>query len=74
MLRRIGDDHQTGHSRAERIVTPGFVVRPSIRITGRRVLVVDDVVTTGATLQAAATVLRGAGAIRVEAVAAARRA
>ena len=74
VLRRIGDDHQTGHSRAERIVTPGFALRTSARIAGRRVLVVDDVVTTGATLQAAATALRGAGAIRIEAVAAARRA
>ena len=72
-LRRVGEVHQTGHSRAERIGAPGFAPRVPARIAGRRVLVVDDVVTTGATLQAAATALRGAGAAHVEALAAARR-
>jgi ComF family protein len=41
-------------------------------LAGARVLLVDDVVTTGATLQAAAQVLRAAGARRVDALVFAR--
>jgi predicted amidophosphoribosyltransferase len=73
VLRRIGHDHQTGRTRAERIDAPTFrVVRPAA-VTGRSVLVVDDVVTTGATLTAAAATLRAAGATGVIGAVAARR-
>jgi predicted amidophosphoribosyltransferase len=52
---------QTGQSRAERLVGPAFVAR-------RHVLIVDDVVTTGATLRAAQAALIAAGARSVRCV------
>jgi predicted amidophosphoribosyltransferase len=70
LLRRT--DHtgpQTGRRRAERLArAPTFV--PARAVSGR-VLVVDDVVTTGATLHAASSALLAAGATSVRAVAAA---
>jgi predicted amidophosphoribosyltransferase len=51
---------QTGLDRVARLHGPVF--RSSPAATGRRVLVVDDVVTTGATLRSAEAALRHAGA------------
>lgn len=65
---------QTGLDRAarRRNVDGAFaVVRPR-RVAGRAVLLLDDVVTTGATLAAASAALRAAGAARVTCFCAAR--
>jgi predicted amidophosphoribosyltransferase len=68
LYRRHGPE-QTGHTRAERLHGPAFRARPvSSRL---RVLLVDDVVTTGATLAAASEALRSAGIGSVVCVAAA---
>ena len=62
LLRRISRGHQTGSRREERLRGPTFVSKPTI-LGG--VIVVDDVTTTGATLQMAARALAEAGADRV---------
>ncbi len=70
LLERTRGGRQRGSSAVER-----RTVRGAFRATSaapRRVAVIDDVYTTGATAAAAASALRAAGARRVEAVAFAR--
>jgi predicted amidophosphoribosyltransferase len=70
-IRRRGSGSQRGKGRSRRIDDP-----PAIRIRGRSrpvVILVDDVVTTGATLTACAEALRMAGAKTVNAVTFTRR-
>ena len=70
LLRRVNAISQTGLDRDERLVTPEFVARPLRR--HRNVLIIDDVVTTGATFRAATQALVAVGAISVVCVAPSR--
>lgn len=67
LLVRDDTPSQTGRSRQQRLVGPGFRSRSAAR--WRHVVVVDDVVTTGATLRAAIDALRRAGVGQVSGVA-----
>jgi predicted amidophosphoribosyltransferase len=70
-LARRGGGRQVGRRRGERIGHP-----PEIQARGqvpRSVLLIDDVLTTGATLSSCARALRSAGAIRVAAITFTRR-
>jgi len=73
-LRRVRETPpQVGRSRAARAanVAGAFTADPA-RVAGRDLVLVDDVVTTGATADAAASALLAAGARRVTVVALAR--
>lgn len=70
-LTRRGGSRQVGKRRAQRIGHP-----PLIQARGRiprSVLLIDDVLTTGATLASCARALRSAGAIRIAAITFTRR-
>jgi ComF family protein len=70
LLARLGQAHQVGSSRAERLRQLQDSFRPvhARRLQGRHVVLVDDVLTTGATLETAARTLKRAGAKRVSAI------
>jgi predicted amidophosphoribosyltransferase len=54
---------QRGRSRSQRLVAAGrFAVRSCMQLQGFSVVLIDDVVTTGATLREAALALRSGGA------------
>jgi len=70
LLRRVNTVSQTGLDRDERLISPEFVARPLGR--HRNVLIIDDVVTTGATFRAATRALVEVGALSVVCVAPSR--
>lgn len=76
LARRRGTRSQTTLSRAERRanVADAFALHRAAKntVAGARLLIVDDVFTTGATLDACARTLRRAGAARVDALTFAR--
>jgi ComF family protein len=67
LMRRRPTDSQTGLTRRQRVVNMRGAFRASApnEISGRNVLLVDDVFTTGTTVSECARVLRRAGAEKV---------
>jgi predicted amidophosphoribosyltransferase len=70
--KRRGLGRQTGRTRAQRLELPEASFECATEISGHRLLLVDDVTTTGATLSRAADALFAAGAEAVFCTAAAR--
>jgi ComF family protein len=69
-LARLGQSRQVGSKRKQRHLqlSSAFRVKNSSKIAGRHILLVDDIVTTGSTLEAAANALKAGGAKTVDAV------
>ena len=70
LLTRQSNTRQLGASRPQRIeqMQDEFALKPRADVDGKTVLLIDDVVTTGATLASAAKTLKNAGAKRVYAL------
>jgi ComF family protein len=69
-LRRLGQTRQLGARREDRLkqLHSSFAVKKTKAIAGRNILLIDDVVTTGGTIIAAAQTLRASGAKQVNAL------
>lgn len=67
LLIRTNSSHQVGATRAERLrqTRELFIAKNTHLISGQKILLVDDVATTGATLINAARVLKRAGASEI---------
>jgi ComF family protein len=70
LVTRLTQTRQVGASRTQRIaqMKQAFCLAVSLDTLPSSVLVVDDILTTGSTVEAVATVLRESGARRVDAV------
>jgi ComF family protein len=75
VLRRLGQTRQLGAKREDRLaqLNSSFAVKNSRRVKNRRILLIDDVLTTGGTLLAVSKILKSAGAAEVNALVFAKR-
>ncbi len=74
-LGRVGQTRQLGAKRDVRLSQPAdsyYAKKPNL-VSGRNILLIDDVITTGATLRAAAKILKKSGANRIDALVFAKR-
>ncbi len=71
---RLGQTRQVGSRKTDRMkqLQDAYRVTHLNQIRGKHIIIVDDVLTTGATLESVAKILRGAGASRVDALVFAR--
>ncbi|MGG3563717.1 ComF family protein [Neobacillus rhizosphaerae] len=73
LLTRVHSEKQSKKSRVERIHVPQvFRIEPETDLSGKRVVLIDDVYTTGSTLRHAAKLLKGAGAESIQSLTLAR--
>ncbi|WP_066387488.1 ComF family protein [Neobacillus mesonae] len=73
ILTRVHSEKQSKKSRSERIHLPQvFNLTPEADIEGKRIVLIDDIYTTGSTLRHAAKLLKQAGAINIESITVAR--
>lgn len=70
LLMRLGQQRQVGLKRSERLsqLENAYRVKNPGIVRGAHIVLIDDVITTGATLEAAAKTLKQAGAKKIEAV------
>jgi len=68
-LRRLGSSRQVGSSRKQRLqqLEGAFLVINEARIENGRILLIDDVLTTGSSIETASKVIKKAGAKSIDA-------
>lgn len=73
IITRIHSEKQSKKSRSERIYLPQvFMINQGTDLEGKRIVLIDDIYTTGSTLRHAAKLLKGAGAANIQSLTIAR--